>query len=65
MELQQLITEHKTYRDEVFEALQELSKQNCKKLSKDEREYLKWNEFKFQLELSLRNSFISDLESLG
>ena len=62
--IEQLIAQHKIYKEEVFTLLQELSLYDYDKLDMYEAEALETRRSFLEEELSLRSSFISDLEGL-
>lgn len=59
-----LITNHKTLALEVWEQLEELNRLDLSKFSDKERKELELSIMELELESSLRNSWISELESL-
>lgn len=59
-----LIVNHKMLAQEVWEQLEELTKLDSDKFSEKERKELELSIMELQLESSLRNSWISELESL-
>ena len=63
-QIQELIAQHKTYKEEVFNLLQELSLYDYDKLDMYEAEALETRRSFLSEELNLRSSFISDLEGL-
>jgi len=62
--IQELIAQHKIYKEEVHILLQELSLYDYDKLDMYEVEALELRRSFLTEELSLRNSFISDLEGI-
>ncbi len=62
--IEHLIAEHKNYKEEIFYMLQELSLYDYDKLDMYEVEALEVRRSCLSDELSLRSSFISDLEGL-
>lgn len=64
MTIQELIINHKTLKQECFEALQELSKIDESKLSEEEIATLRSSKIVLGEELHWRNIFIGELEYL-
>lgn len=62
--IHKLITNHKTLALEVWEQLEELNRLDLSKFSDKERKELELSIMELELESSLRNSWISELESL-
>lgn len=63
-EIENLIAQHKLYRQEIFEELSELSKINDSKISEEEKEALNTTIAIRDIEYHLRGIFISELEIL-
>lgn len=61
-ELQELLDNHKEYKQEVFSLLEQLNQVELYKLPSEDREALKLAINNAEIELNLRNSFITDLE---
>ena len=62
--IHKLITNHKTLALEVWEQLEELNRLDLSKFSDKEKKELELSIMELELESSLRNSWISELESL-